>query len=189
MRYSGTSSPPFSLIVEIGDVDRPELVLGRGLASAGAPGSLLSALCLLADDDRRGHRLVGVLRAVEEVGLVEGLAVVGLVDQFDQMLGRKLRRSRGRCSCCSGFSISTLTPCRFAGRGAPQLLVEVLVDEGFGDEAEGLAARRPRTSWSAGRSAASVSPVSIWVTKRKRHRVAFAGRAVELVDHAARRCR
>ena len=47
-------------------------------------------LGLLADHHGGGHRLVGVFRAVEEVGLVELLALFGLADQVDQMLGREL---------------------------------------------------------------------------------------------------
>ena len=76
-------------VVEIGDVDRPVLVGGE----FGQRRSLridLVGFGLLADDNSGRHHLIGVLRAVEQVRLVEILAFLGLADQLDQVLGRKL---------------------------------------------------------------------------------------------------
>ena len=153
------------------------------LASAGASGSAVIALGLLADDDRGRHGAVGVLGAVIEAGLVESVADFGLVEQVDQMLRRELRRRKVDALRLRLFDLD-LDALAVLGGGAPGLLVEVLVDEGLGDEGEGLALgilERRRLLVGEPRRIAGVDPGH----EAEGHGVALAGRTVELIHHAA----
>ena len=100
------------------------------------------------------------------------------------MLRRKLRVVARSMLCCSGFSSSTLTPLPSLVAVPLVSLSSVLVDKGFGDEAEGLALgilERRRLLVGEPRRVAGVDAGH----EAEGHGVAFAGRAVELVDHAA----
>ena len=131
------------------------------------------ALGLLADDDGRGHRAVGVLGAVIEAGLVKRVAGVGLVKKIDQVLRRELRGREVDALLLGLFELH-LDAGAVLGRDAPGFLVEVLVDEGFGDEAEGLALgvlERGRLLVGEPRGVAGVDAGH----EAKRDGVAFAG--------------
>ena len=154
------------------------------LASAGASGSAVVALGLLADDDRRGHGAVGFLGTVIEAGLVKRVA------ECRPCSRRSTRCCVGNCVvarsmlCCSGFSSSTLTP-------LPSLVAVPLVSLSRFWSTKDLVTKLkvlPSASsnvvvcWSVSlRGVAGVDAGH----EAEGDGVAFAGRTVELVDHAA----
>ena len=129
-----------------------QILVGRKLRKRRRFRIGLVGIGFLADDDGGGHHLVGIFRTIEQVGLVEILALFGLADQFDQMLGRELGGGQFDAVLLRFVDID-LEPLGFLRRGALDLLVEILVDEGFRHELKRSCLRRPRKWSSAGRSA------------------------------------
>lgn len=169
-------------VVEIGDVDRPVFVAGE-LGQRRRFRIGLVAVGLLADDDGGGHHLVGVFRAVEEIGFIEIFALFRLADQLDQMLGRELGGGKLQAVLLGLVDID-LEALGLLRRGALDLLVEVLVDEGFGDEGEGLALG----ILEGGRLLVGQPGVVVGDDlgdEAELDRIALAWRAVELIHHAA----
>ena len=120
---------------------------------------------LLSDDDGGGHHLVGVFRAVEEIGFVETLPLFGLADQFDQMLGRELGGGQFDAGLLGLVDID-LEPLRLLRRGALDLLVEEFwstKDFVTNEKVLPSASSNVVVCWSV---SLVLSLVTIWVTKR-----------------------
>src|SRR5690606_33504102 len=118
-----------------------------------------------------------------KVGLVEGLALLRLGNQFLQVLGRKLGRRTLDGVLWRKIECDPATV-RFLRRRALDLALELLVDERLRHKGKGFA-----LSVLEGRRLLVGHPRIVAGAdlrdEPELHRVAIAGRSVELVDHTA----